>query len=92
MRALYLLLLNRTASTGEVDSWANTLPTGSRAAVAFAFLHSDEYRVNLIDLYYAVLLHRIADPGGFNGWFNSGADASAMRLGFDDSAEFFSNG
>jgi hypothetical protein len=53
---------------------------------------SDEYRVNLIDLYYAVLLYRIADPGGFNGWFNSGADASTMRPGFDDSAEFFSNG
>jgi hypothetical protein len=60
--------------------------------VAFAFLHSDEYRVTLIDLYYAVLLHRIADTGGFNGWFNSGADAGSMRIGFDDSAEFFSNG
>ncbi|HEV3084501.1 MAG TPA: DUF4214 domain-containing protein [Gemmataceae bacterium] len=53
VRALYLLLFDRMATIAEVHGWTSILPTSSRAGVAFAFLHSNKYRRNLIDLYYA---------------------------------------
>jgi hypothetical protein len=41
---------------------------------------------------YTTLLHRSADPAGLNGWVFGGLDMHTVRLGFEASPEFFSNG
>ena len=46
---------------------------------------------DLAESYSNVLLHRPSDAGR-GGWASSGLDATAMRVGFESTAEFFANG
>jgi sarcosine oxidase gamma subunit len=92
VQALYLLLLNRTASAGEVASHLAILSSAGRDGDARGFLSSGEFRTYLVDVYYETLLHRLSDPSGLNAWLNSGIDAFGIRLSFDASGEFFSHG
>jgi hypothetical protein len=93
VQALFLLLLNRMGTPAEVTAEANMLATISRQQLALDFMTmgtlGTEFRTDLVDAYYEVLLHRIADSGGLNGWVNSGSSAGAIRIGFDSSQEFF---
>jgi len=92
VQALYLLLLNRTGSAGEVAGWVNALPQAGRQGVALQFLQSAEYRTDLTVGYYFGLLHRPPDAAGVNGWVSSGLDAGGIRIGIESSLEFYVNG
>ena len=92
VQALYMLLLNRTGSSTEIAGWVSQLPTLGASGVALSILHSGEFRTDLVEAYYEVLLHRPADVSGRSGRVNSGEDALTIRVGFESTPEFFSNG
>ncbi|HKB36541.1 MAG TPA: DUF4214 domain-containing protein, partial [Gemmataceae bacterium] len=93
VRALYQLLLDRSASGSELAGWVGNLHSGlSQQAVALGFLTSTEFRTNQFEGYYETLLHRPADPTGLSGWANSSVDLDSVRIGIESSSEFFSNG
>ena len=52
VRALYKLLLNRTASSGEVAGWVGQIPAVGQQGVAIGFLMSTEFRTNDFEGYY----------------------------------------
>ena len=61
------------------------------------FLNSQEFRTDDFEGYYNALLHRPSnpdntDPNGLNGWVISSLDVSSVRIDFEASPEFFSNG
>jgi hypothetical protein len=60
--------------------------------VALGFLGSQEFRTDQFEGYYDALLHRPSDPGGLSAWVNSGLDEFHVRVAFESSPEFFSNG
>ena len=92
VRALYQMLLGRTASDAEVTGWANTLPQLGRQGVALGFLKSQEFRTNQFEGYYNALLRRSDDPTGLTNWVMSPSDMGTVRIGFESSPEFFTNG
>src|SRR5262249_42684807 len=92
VKALYQLLLKRSASSAELAGWGNVLPQLSRAGVALDFLNSVEYRPALFSSYYQSLLHRPADPVGLSTWINTTTDPLAVRLGLESSPEYFTFG
>jgi hypothetical protein len=92
VQTLYLLLLNRTASSTEVANWVNILNTTSRAQVSLSFLRSAEFRTDLFTDFYLSILHRPPDAGGLNMWVTSGSDFTTVRLAFLGSTEFINNG
>jgi hypothetical protein len=97
INALYMKLLGRIGivSAPEIQVWL-PLPDSplARAAVAFDFLTSTEYRTTVIQSYYGTLLHRASPPSKAEmaGWLASGLDLTRLRLGFEISQEFFLNG
>jgi hypothetical protein len=90
--ALYRLLLNRTASPGEVTAWVNAMSQPGAPGVAMVFLDSSEFRTRLFTSYYNVLVHRPPDILGLNALVFSKFDADVVRLGLEASGEFFANG
>ena len=92
VEALYQLLLGRMAGPGEAAGWVNALPQLGRAGVALAIEGSVEYRTDVVEGYYANLLHRPADTAGLDGWVFSDLDLSGIRVGIESSPEFFANG
>jgi hypothetical protein len=91
VRALYQVLLGRTPAGGEVAYWLDRLPQLGAAGVAQGFLRSAEYRTNLTESCYNVLLHRPSDAGR-DYWVFSDLDGTSLRVGFEASAEFFAHG
>jgi hypothetical protein len=89
VRALYQVLLNRTASTGEVLGWVSKLAGMGRSGVALAILQSQEFRTYDFEGYYNALLHRPSDAVGLNNWVMSNLDVGTVRIGFEASPEFF---
>src|SRR5262249_4984933 len=93
VKALYQVLLNRTASTGEVSTYVAQITGGaSRTGVAQTIVSSMEYRGYLIQSCYSVLLHRQPDPTGFNVFLNNPSTFTQIRESIESSAEFFTNG
>jgi hypothetical protein len=92
VQALYQVLLGRTAGDAEVAGWVNTLPQLGTHGVALAMLHSQEFRTDQFEGYYNALLHRPDDPAGLNNWVMSNLDMHSVRIGFEASPEFFTNG
>jgi streptogramin lyase len=94
VRAVYVLLLNRTPSNTEVQGWVAQLPALGQAGLANIFLSSAEYRGNIIRGYYSTLLHRSTLPSAaeVNGWVVSGLDLARVRIGFEVSLEFYLKG
>ena len=92
VQALYRLLLGRTGSDAETAGWIDVLPQLGRQGVAVRFLVSAEYRADLVQSYYELLLHRPADPQGLDGWVFSGLGEVGVRVGIEASPEFFTNG
>jgi hypothetical protein len=88
IRALYLVLLGRSASASEVNGWLGALPGLGARGVASAFLHSREFRTLEVTALYATLLQRRPDAAGLNGWVNSGRDLLSIREGIEASEEF----
>jgi parallel beta-helix repeat protein len=92
VQGLYQQLLNRTGNATEVAYWVSELPQLGRQGVARGFLEASEFRADQIEGYYNALLHRPDDLSGLNYWLSSNLDINADRLGFEGSAEFYSNG
>lgn len=92
IRALYSVVLNRTASPAEVNGWVNLLPTLGLQGVAQNFLQSVELRGDVVRDFYENLLHRGADDGGLRGWAFSGLSLADIRSLFQSSDEFFLHG
>jgi hypothetical protein len=93
VQALYTLLLNRPAGSGEVAGQVAASSGGqSRAQVAMNFLRRQEFRTDLVALYYSTFLHRTASAAESNDWVFSQLDANMLRLSFESSPEFFVNG
>lgn len=92
VQSLFLLLLNRTASASEVAAWANVLPQLGNQGAALAIEHTTEYRTDLVAAYYSTLLHRQAAAADLSWWALSSLDAASILIGFESSAEFYSNG
>jgi probable HAF family extracellular repeat protein len=92
VQGLYQQLLNRSGNAAEVAYWVNQLPQLGRQGVAQGFLEASEFRADQIEGYYNALLHRPDDLSGLNFWLSSNLDINADRLGFEGSAEFYSNG
>jgi hypothetical protein len=92
VQALYQLLLNRTASPTDLNVWLGALPNG-RAAVALAFVGSQEYRTDAVTQLYGTLLDRPTAPPAAEvaGWVNFGPDMLAIETAFASSAEYFQN-
>ena len=90
--ALYLVLLNRTASDAEVGGWVGALPTAGHNGVAQGFLGSNEFRTEMTTAFYSTFLHRDSDAAGLNGWVSSGLDLKHVREGFEGSGEFLADG
>lgn len=91
--SLYQLVLGRSGSAGEIGGWVSVLDRVGRGPVVAAFIHSAEYRGNVVRSYYTNLLHRSAAPGASEvaSWVNSQFDLLHIREGFESSAEFFSH-
>jgi len=92
VQTLYLLVLNRTASSTEIANWVSILSNTSRATVALDFVRSAEFRADLFSDYYINILHRPPDSGGLNHWVTSGQDIATVRVSFLGSQEFINNG
>jgi hypothetical protein len=90
IEALYSLLLKRSASSAEVSGWQAALATAGRNGVAAAFLHSTEYRTDVVEAYYTGLLGRTTapSPAEMSSWVTSGLDFLAIREAFESSQEF----
>jgi streptogramin lyase len=92
--ALYLLLLNRSPTSAEIQGWVAQLPVLGPQGIASTFLSSAEYRGDIIRSYYTALLHRSSLPSAaeVNGWVSSGLDLKRIRIGFEMSLEFYLDG
>jgi Domain of unknown function (DUF4214) len=92
VQALYLVLLNRTGEPAGVAGWLGSLPSLGRQGVALAFLQSTEFHTYDFEGYYNALLHRPDDPVGLSDWVFSNLDVASVRVDFEASPEFFTNG
>ncbi len=88
---LYVDVLGRFPSTGEVAGWETVLDNGaSRLFVSETFLISQEYRTNLVQADYTTCLLRPADSGGITAWvdaLNAGATDQQVLAQIFGSAE-----
>jgi hypothetical protein len=91
VQPLYQVLLNRRASSSELDNGVAALQTMGRQGLALALLDSQEFRGDQFAGYFATLLHRPADTS-LAGWVTSGLDAHSVRVAFESGMEFYSNG
>jgi hypothetical protein len=92
VQALYQQLLNRPGSAAEVAYWVNQLSQLGRPGVAQGFLASTEYRTDVVTGDYNTLLHSTASAAEVNYWVFSALDVASIRVGFEASPEFFTNG
>ncbi len=90
--ALYKLLLNRSASSGELSAGAAELAAVGQQSVALGVLQSAEFRQDQFEGYYNALLHRPSDQPSLNSWVFSNLDIDTVRIDFEASAEFFNVG
>ena len=95
VQALYGLLLDRTGEPEGTAAWLGGLPSLGRQGVALGFLagpSGSEFRMDQFEGYYDALLHRPSDQPGLNDWVFSNLDMSAVRIGFEATTEFYTNG
>ncbi len=92
MQALYLVLLYRTGSADEVQSWVNLLPAFGPQGIAAAFLASSEFRMYQFQGYYNTLFFRPGDTDGLQYWANTSANIDAVCIAFQSTSEFYTNG
>ncbi|HVX10867.1 MAG TPA: DUF4214 domain-containing protein [Pirellulales bacterium] len=92
VEALYLMLLDRTPSLAEMQYWINVLPQIGLQGIAFAFLHSSEFRTDQFESYYNALLNRPSDTAGLNYLVTSGLNVAQVRVDVGASQEFFNDG
>lgn len=87
--ALYLDLLGRSITNGEMTSWLKAKPVANATQVALSFLTGTEVRGRLLDGLYTTYLGRTVDSGAFKAWVNSGLNFTQLREGLQSSLEFY---
>ncbi|HEV8060070.1 MAG TPA: hypothetical protein VGP68_09365 [Gemmataceae bacterium] len=92
VQGLYQVLLYRSGSAADVQGWVNLLPTLGQRGVAADFLATTEFRQDQFEGYYDALLHRPSDASGLQAWAASSQDIDSVRIAFESSGEFYSNG
>ena len=92
VKALYLVLLDRSPSAAEVQYWVTVLPQIGLQGIAIGFLHSTEFRTDLYESFYNALLHRPSDAPGLNFLVTSAMDTAQVRVDVGGSPEFFTDG
>jgi hypothetical protein len=88
VKALYLLLLNRSAGASEVANWISRLSQVGLTGVALEIQQTAEYRADQVTLDYSLLLHRTPDSAALMAWVNSSQDLRTIRVGIEGSTEF----
>ncbi len=92
VQALFIQLLNRKASTGDINFFVNLVSRVGRQSLAQMLLGSAEYRGDQVTVYYGpTLLGRTVPPSQaeVNSWITSGLDLTTIRIDFLASAEYF---
>ncbi len=93
----YQNILNRTADSGGMNTWLNTIQNESAAKVALGFFKSQEFinknlsNEEFVDILYQTLFDREADSGGREGWLNeltNGTSKDEVMYGFFNAQEF----
>lgn len=96
VRALYLDMLGREPSIGEIRGWAAEYRVRGPQHVVNGFAGSREYRIKSIDAAYVDVLNRTADPVGREGWYQAvllgQVSIDDIRPSFLASAEFYAQG
>jgi hypothetical protein len=91
-QALYQLLLNRSASPGELSNAIVAIGRLGQQGFALSILQSQEFRTYQVEGYYNALLHRPSDSTGLNGFVSSAEDMSSVRASIEGTSEFFNKG
>lgn len=93
LQAIYQLDLGRAPDSAGAAGWANFLAQGgSRTAVAYGVLASQEASINQVQSNYLAYLNRAADPNGLAAWVNlllHGVSSDIVAAGILGSDEFF---
>jgi subtilisin-like proprotein convertase family protein len=92
VQALFIQLLNRKASSSDINFFVNLVSNVGRQTLAQIILTSAEYRGDQVTVYYGpTLLGRTVppDPNEVKGWVNSGLDLTSIRVQFLASSEYF---
>ena len=92
VQGLFIQLLNRRASSSDINFFSNLVNSVGRQQVAFTLLTSAEYRSDQIITYYGqALLGRTVPPSSqeVSFWVNSGLDLTSIRIDFLATSEFF---
>jgi PKD repeat protein len=92
VEALYQLLLNRPANANELATGVANVAKLGRGGYALSILQGQEYRADQIQGYYDALLHLQAGSTGLDNWVASNLDLGVIRIDFEDSPKFFTNG
>jgi hypothetical protein len=93
VQSLYLNILGRTGSSGELATWNNNIQNlGGLAGVANAFTHSAENRLNTLRSYFQTFLHRTPADSELIPLINTPQDLLSLEGMVLASPEFFANG
>ncbi len=94
IQGLFQQLLGRAARADELPYWQAQVGTQGRAAVALLVQGSDEYRRDSIQDAYRTLLHRTgpASQAEVNYWMSLNLDHQRLKVAFEQTEEFLSNG
>ena len=88
VKALYIDLLNRTASAVEVHGWVNVISTVGRQTMAKDLLNSQAYRTAAVTGFYHELLGRQPDSE-LESWVPSRLDLAQIRMHFLESNRYW---
>lgn len=93
VRALFKVLMRRSASGAEIEAWAGLLTShiANRQDVARDFLIMDEYRASLIKDWYWLFLRRQPDAETVTQWLSrwrAGATREEIQIGILSAREY----
>ena len=92
VKSLYLNVLGRPGTDGEVAAWNAVVPTIGLSAVASAFTSSLEARMRAATTFFQVFLHRAPTAMEAAALANVPGSILDMEASLLSGAEFFSNG
>jgi hypothetical protein len=93
VQSLYLNILGRPGSLGELAGWNNNIQNlGGLAGVANDFVHSPENRLNTLRADFQTFLHRTPADSEISALANSTQDLLSLEGLVLSSPEFFVNG
>ncbi len=88
VKQLYQTLLERTATTAEVNTWLSYLTSHTRLQTATAFLALPEYRSDEVTAYIQNFLHRTPTASELSNYVNSGSDLLTIQRTILGSTEY----